>query len=46
VANVRNIENGSVEISVTDTGVGIPANVIRKLFKLGEKIGSPIYSTI
>jgi signal transduction histidine kinase len=28
-----------VEISVTDTGVGIPGNTMAKLFKLGEKVG-------
>jgi len=29
-----------IEISVSDTGVGISEDVIKKLFKIGEKIGS------
>ncbi len=31
---------GMIEISVSDTGVGIPKDVIDKLFILGEKVGS------
>lgn len=31
---------GSHEIAVADSGVGIPADVIDKLFKVGEKIGT------
>ncbi len=33
-------ENGMSVISVIDTGIGIPQNIIGKLFKLGEKTGS------
>ena len=40
VGKAREIEEGMVEISVTDTGVGIPGNTMAKLFKLGEKVGS------
>jgi signal transduction histidine kinase len=40
VGNAREIEEGMVEISVTDSGVGIPRNTMAKLFKLGEKVGS------
>jgi PAS domain S-box-containing protein len=36
----REIEEGMVEISVTDTGVGIPGNIVGKLFMIGEKVGS------
>jgi signal transduction histidine kinase len=32
-------DNEMTEISISDTGVGIPENVIDKLFKVGEKIG-------
>jgi len=39
VGKAREIEEGMVEISVTDTGVGIPGNTMAKLFKLGEKVG-------
>jgi PAS domain S-box-containing protein len=40
VGKAREIEEGMVEISVTDTGVGILGNTMAKLFKLGEKVGS------
>jgi|ERR1035438_508109 PAS domain S-box-containing protein len=40
VGKAREIEEGMVEISVTDSGVGIPRNTVAKLFKLGEKVGS------
>jgi signal transduction histidine kinase len=40
VGKAREIEKGMVEISVTDTGVGIPGNTVGKLFMLGEKVGS------
>jgi len=40
VGKAREIEEGMVEISVTDSGVGIPRNTMAKLFKLGEKVGS------
>ncbi len=33
-------KGGMVEISVTDTGVGIPKNILEKLFKLGENVGT------
>ena len=36
----KETEAGMVEISVTDTGVGIPADVIDKLFIAGEKVGT------
>ncbi len=32
--------DGMIEISVTDTGVGIPDDVIDKLFIVGEKVGT------
>ncbi len=40
VANACETEDGFVEISVTDTGVGIPVNSIGKLFILGEKVST------
>jgi signal transduction histidine kinase len=40
VGKARIIEEGKVEISVTDTGVGISGDIIAKLFKLGEKVGT------
>lgn len=33
--------NGYTEISISDTGVGIPEDVKNRLFKIGEKITSP-----
>jgi signal transduction histidine kinase len=41
VAKARETENGMVEISVTDSGVGIAKDRIGKLFTLGEKVNSP-----
>jgi PAS domain S-box-containing protein len=32
--------NGGIEISVSDTGVGMPEDLVKKLFKIGEKTGS------
>jgi PAS domain S-box-containing protein len=40
VAKTREIEDGAIEISVSDTGVGIPGNIIEKLFMLGEKVST------
>jgi len=40
VGKAREIEEGMVEISITDSGVGIPWDTMAKLFKLGEKVGS------
>jgi PAS domain S-box-containing protein len=40
VGNAREIEDGLVEISVSDTGIGIPVEIIGKLFKLGEKVST------
>ncbi len=36
----KKIENQMIEISISDTGVGMPQKEIDKLFKVGEKIGS------
>ncbi len=36
----KETEDGMIEISVTDTGIGIPKDVIDKLFILGEKVGT------
>ncbi len=36
----RETESGMIEISVTDTGVGITADVVDKLFILGENVGT------
>ena len=40
VGKAKMVEEGKVEISITDTGVGIPGNIFDKLFMLGEKVGS------
>jgi len=40
VGKAKKTEQGMVEISVTDTGVGIPKNIIGKLFMLGEKVST------
>jgi signal transduction histidine kinase len=34
----KNIENEMIEISVSDTGMGIEKDIINKLFAVGEKI--------
>jgi PAS domain S-box-containing protein len=39
IGKSREIEEGMVEISVTDTGIGIPGDTIRKLFMYSEKVG-------
>ncbi|MDR3665364.1 MAG: HAMP domain-containing sensor histidine kinase, partial [Ignavibacteriaceae bacterium] len=40
IVKAKEIEEGLVEISITDTGVGIPADNIGKLFCLSEKLGN------
>jgi PAS domain S-box-containing protein len=40
VVKAKEIEGEYVEISITDTGIGIPDNNIGKLFRLDVKIGS------
>jgi PAS domain S-box-containing protein len=40
VGTSREIEDGWVEVSVTDTGIGIYKNIMAKLFKLGEKVST------
>jgi PAS domain S-box-containing protein len=37
--NVKEIADQMIEISVRDTGVGMPKSMMEKLFKLGEKTG-------
>ena len=39
-AKAREVEDGMIEVSISDTGIGIPAEIIPKLFVVGEKIGS------
>jgi len=34
-------ENGAIELSVSDNGVGIPKNDVKRLFKIEEKISTP-----
>ncbi len=34
-------ENGSVVITISDTGIGIPADDMEKLFKIEERVGRP-----
>jgi signal transduction histidine kinase len=34
------IENIMIEISVNDTGVGMPEDIVKKLFKIDEQVGS------
>ena len=38
--DARSTENGMIEISVRDTGIGISEKELKKLFKIGEKVGS------
>jgi PAS domain S-box-containing protein len=40
VGKARKRDDGMVEITVTDSGVGISANNLRKLFKLDEKVST------
>jgi len=40
IVKVKRAENKMLEISVRDTGIGIPKDKIQKLFKAGEKIGT------
>ncbi len=40
IGRAREVENGMVEISVTDTGVGIRKDILETLFILGQKTGS------
>jgi PAS domain S-box-containing protein len=40
VGKAREREDGMVEITVTDTGVGIPLSTLEKLFKLDEKVST------
>jgi PAS domain S-box-containing protein len=35
----KKIDNQMIEISIKDTGVGMPAGLVQKLFKVGEKTG-------
>jgi PAS domain S-box-containing protein len=37
----REIENKMVEVSVTDTGIGMPEDLINRLFKIEEKVSRP-----
>jgi PAS domain S-box-containing protein len=37
--SAKKTENQMIEISIRDTGVGMPKNMIEKLFKVGENIG-------
>jgi PAS domain S-box-containing protein len=38
--NTKKIDHQMVEISISDTGVGIQKSIIEKLFKVGEKTGN------
>ncbi len=38
IARARHIEDGKIEVSISDIGIGIPANIIGKLFTAGEKV--------
>ena len=40
VLRTKKTDNGLVEISISDTGVGISAKEIKNLFKLEEKVSS------
>ena len=39
-AKARGVKNRMVEISITDTGIGIPKDIIPRLFIVGEDVGS------
>jgi two-component system sensor histidine kinase/response regulator len=36
----KNIENEMIEISVSDTGIGMSESILKKLFKINENVGS------
>lgn len=38
--NAKSAENGMIEISVSDTGVGIPEEDLDRLFKVGENVST------
>ncbi len=40
IASAQATPEGMIEISIADTGVGIPGKVIDKLFIIGEKVGT------
>jgi len=40
IIKYRRSDNGTIEVSVTDNGIGIPENDIKKLFKMEEKVSS------
>jgi len=40
IVNAKSIENGMIELSVSDNGVGILEKNLNRLFKVGEKVGS------
>jgi len=40
VIKTKNQDNKSIEISVSDNGVGIPDSKLKRLFKVEEKVGS------
>ena len=37
--SAKEIKDQMIEVSIKDTGIGIPKNMVEKLFKLGEKTG-------
>ncbi len=40
VAKARETADGMIEVSIADTGIGIPENIIPRLFIVGEDVGS------
>jgi signal transduction histidine kinase len=40
IGRARERADWMTEISITDTGVGMPAEIVEKLFKLGEKVST------